>query len=410
MNLRRFAACIIVLLPAVADAAPAAYTFTNITDSTMRPSSGSFSLARAVIDGNTVAVKLPSEVFKYDLQTSVLTTIAKVGDPAPIGVFPSGFATFGQLDVSNGAVTFAGSYTTSPINFAVFAGSGGSLTTIAKEGDVTPLGTITSIPTPSPTTPFPAISGGAVAFSARTSANFIRALYRHDAGGVTVIAKDGDAVGSITIDLPLSAPAVALQGDRVAFLANYNGLNDVIVVSDGGPLTAVAKSTDLDSSGAELGSFRNVALSGNFVAFDSVVGVSSAIYVGNGGPLTTIAKTADASPAGTFISVTLGGFANNGSDVLFQASLSSSGSGLFLNSSGVNSLVLKTGDMLFGLRVIDLSRSAKSLDPGGSGKIVFRYTLANGVSGIALATPVPEPAALTLAIAPLAIAIRRRAR
>jgi hypothetical protein len=62
--------------------------------------------------------------------------------------------------------------------------------------------------------------------------------------------------------------------------------------------------------------------------------------------------------------------------------------------------VIASGDALFGSTVFalvmsnDLSLTSHSLNDAG--QIAFRYVLANGRSGIALATPIPEPSAAAL--------------
>jgi hypothetical protein len=69
---------------------------------------------------------------------------------------------------------------------------------------------------------------------------------------------------------------------------------------------------------------------------------------------------------------------------------------------------VKTDDQLFGQTLQSLFSIA--FDPSGSGRIAFGYRLANGVNGIAMATPVPEPAAgvmVALAAALAAARVRR---
>jgi hypothetical protein len=96
--------------------------------------------------------------------------------------------------------------------------------------------------------------------------------------------------------------------------------------------------------------------------------------------------------------------------VLFRGrfGLTTSTQGIFISSDGLTSPVLRTGDLLFGQVVIGVFVNPHSLDPAGNGNIAFTYQLANGVTGVALATPVPEPSALALAATALALIIRRR--
>jgi len=67
---------------------------------------------------------------------------------------------------------------------------------------------------------------------------------------------------------------------------------------------------------------------------------------------------------------------------------------LFLSADGVIDEVIQTGDPLGGSVVTRLSIWRQALND--SGQVAFEATLENGVAGIYVATPVPEPSALSI--------------
>jgi hypothetical protein len=65
--------------------------------------------------------------------------------------------------------------------------------------------------------------------------------------------------------------------------------------------------------------------------------------------------------------------------------------GIFIGSGGPLTTVVKSGDSLFGSTVQSLVLGGSALDAGGNGNLAFQYALANGRSGVAIATAVvPE--------------------
>jgi hypothetical protein len=106
--------------------------------------------------------------------------------------------------------------------------------------------------------------------------------------------------------------------------------------------------------------------------------------VGDGGLPTTIALDGDVAPVGTFSLVS--NVANSSDIVAFTASF----------GGGILTPMLKTGDSLFGSTVTGALTQGQAFDQDGSGRIVFSYHLADGRSGIAMGTPVPEPCTLIL--------------
>jgi hypothetical protein len=71
--------------------------------------------------------------------------------------------------------------------------------------------------------------------------------------------------------------------------------------------------------------------------------------------------------------------------------------------------VISAGDPLFGSTVSFVNVGVHGLNDAG--QIGFRYTLADGRQGIAVANPVPEPgSAALLALGALGFVLRRRVR
>jgi len=149
-------------------------------------------------------------------------------------------------------------------------------------------------------------------------------------------------------------------------------------------------STDINSSGAVAFGF-----------FRDGVGIATADSEG----VNIIADT-----AGGFSSISLAPAINDNGDVAFSASIEGGPSGLFVGGDPVNNLVIANGDPLFGSTISDLGFAFFRHGFNNRGQIAFQYGLANGQSGIAVATPVPEPsmAIPAFACSLFALAGRRR--
>ena len=117
------------------------------------------------------------------------------------------------------------------------------------------------------------------------------------------------------------------------------------------------------------------------------------IYSGNGGALTTIADLSGPfSYLGDFNS--LQPSINVSGMVAFTAGLDAGGGGLFIGDGTATNEVIGTGDSLFGSTLTGLSISPTGFNDAG--QVAFHFQLANGTTGIAIATPVPEPSSSLL--------------
>jgi hypothetical protein len=106
--------------------------------------------------------------------------------------------------------------------------------------------------------------------------------------------------------------------------------------------------------------------------------------------------------------VTYGMDINNSGLVAFSATLNGV-RGIYTEVGPQIARIIGVGDNLFGSTVTQIGFGKDGLNE--LGQVGFFYQLANGRTGIALATPVPEPASILLAaIAILAISVVHCAR
>jgi len=359
-------------LPAMA----ANYTFTNIADSTGEWRQ--FDIP-SINSGGTVAFSAriatpgpPDGMFTGT--GGPLTTIAD--DSGPLGAIGHS----GSLSSINpgGTVAFravrdgdAGEWTG-----GIFTGSGGPITTVAhvsgQFSSFRGLGFLPAINT-----------GGTVAFHATL-----------DAGGEGIFTGSGGPTSTIADSSgPFSTfvnfPSIN-TGGTVAFFARLDAGGNGIFIGSGGPTTTIA-----DTSGPFSGFGGTPSINtGGTVAFDAFLDTGArGIFTGSGGPITTIAD--NSGPFSTFIRPWI----NNAGTVVFYADLAPSGHGIFTGDGGSTSKVIRTGDPLFGSTVAEVIIGGPSLNDNGD--VAFRYFLANGVDGIAIARIIPEPASLALLLAGL---------
>jgi hypothetical protein len=397
------AACGAALLAAglVSPAAAVPYAFTNIIDSMIDPTiHGGEGVA---LDGSTIAIHTGAAIFT--MNGGVRTNIAHIGASTPVGTIEY-FDMFGEVSLSEGNVAFSARLTN--IQTVAFRHSGGSLTAIAKDGDTTAEGTIRAIPSMG----WSAISGNRVVFTASVSQPGLgpsSGIYVGAGSDLTNVVTDYDSAPSGTFR-PFVIGKPAISGDRVAFRGTWDFDGEGLFTSQGGVRTTIAKVGDMTAAGV----IRRVGspdISGDTVAFNaSLIGGGDAIFTGNGGTLTTIVKPGDPGPFGPFFGGTPGGVARNGQQVSFLARWTGDGQGAFVSNRGVISTVIKGGDSLFGQQLVYVLGRVV-LDSSGSGRVAFGYVLANGVRGIALATPVPESgSAVMIACSCSLLAATRRTR
>lgn len=284
----------------------------------------------------------------------------------------------------------------------VFSGNGGGLTTIADTNTAPPspgIGTLSGF------SQLPGINNsGVVGFSAQSAASgggTVKFVLSGNGGAFTQIANSSGSATFFSGGNYVSINA----GGTVAFRGTTPDGIDFhrVWAGNGGPLTTIMSPVGSPfANGFGLGT-TPINGSGN-VAFHAILDAGGeGIFRGNGGAPVTIADT-----SGPYASFFADPSLNALDVVVFQAFLDAGGYGIFTGPNPATSTVIRLGDSLFGSTVTALNIGGYALNDGG--QIAFYYNLADGRNGIALATPVPEPASLALmsvAVGSL-FALRRR--
>lgn len=240
-----------------------------------------------------------------------------------------------------------------------------------------------------------------------------------------VFAGDGELVLTIADGSGMFAgfnPGTAINDSgRVAFRAGKDMGGSGLFTKLGSEVTTIADvSGFLDSiNGFSMNNAGTVAFRGAYFG-------GAGMYVGSGSGLATIADT-----SGPFSSIPGTPDINDRGEILFSASLDAGGSGVYLSSGGVNTplvsssgpfstfadrpcinargdvafhatldaggsgiftgddpalhAVVRVGDPMFGSTISSIH--ATRFDFNNGGQIAFAYSLTNGTSGIAVATP-----------------------
>ncbi|MBI5395182.1 MAG: PEP-CTERM sorting domain-containing protein [Verrucomicrobia bacterium] len=365
--------------------AQALFIISNITDSSS-PTFSSFT-APSLNSVGAVAFQASldaggSGIFRGT--TGGTTTIASTSG----GSF-SGFSTYAPAINTAGTVAFQASLTDG--DTGVFTGSGGATTTIAHNysSSFWTFGQAPSIN-----------SAGIVAFQAS-----------QDAGWTGVFTGDG-VNPTTTIATSFSpvfmsfggAPSIN-AGGAVAFFANRDAGGVGIYTGDGGATTTIVTAEAGSSPYTDLSFQPSLNDSGTAAVRANLYGGGTGIVTGDGVTTTEVALSTGPDFAGLSEPASI----NASGTVLFAGGLDAGGFGLFTGSDPVADLVIHSGDVLFGSTLDGLQLSTRSLND--SGQIAFQYTLLDGRTGIALATPVlaPEPGSAALvALGTLALGLRRR--
>ncbi len=324
------------------------------------------------------------------------TLIANSGDPT--------FSAFGGAPSINTAGTVAFLATRDAGaggGTGIFTSAGGVTTSIALSTD--PL--FSGFDTPSINT------AGTVAFFATR--------YAGAGGGSGIFTSTGGATTSIALS---TDPTFSSFGQTVsintagtvAFSATLDvgaGGGDGVFTGAGGATTTIALSTGPTFS--SFGTHPSINTAGT-VAFeagrDPGAGGGTGIFTGAGGATTVIALAPDRAISTPTIFDAFGNSAwiNTAGQVAFQAVLDAGAEGIYLGDGGAGTRVIGTGDTLNGSTVTALSFARGGMNDAG--QLAFGYVLADGSSGLAVASPVPEPtsAALLLGSGLLLLARRRR--
>jgi PEP-CTERM motif len=400
--------------------AHAQYVFTNIADTnTAAPAGGVFGgVSEASLSGSTVAFRgvyvsgdsgIPG-IFTGSggPVTTIVTKEAGLGNAPGGGDFDSVFA----HRISGSTVGFFGYYN-GFFNNSLFtsSSSGGALTTVVSSGpgtsDAPGGGAFDSVSGPY-------LSGSTVGFFGTYNDFTSNGIFTSSSSGgalITVVSTDAGSNAAPGGGTFFNFHNLDVSGSTVAFIGGYSGGAGTrgVFTSSGGALTTIATegagaSAQVPGGGTFkfLGGKSEISLSGSTVAFLSnyIGGTgSTGIFTGSGGAITTIVTDADAVPGGgtwtDFQTLSI-----SGSTVAFKGFYSggTGSNGIFLSSGGSLTKLIGNGDTLFGSTVDSLSFESTGLD---GTNVAFSYELADGRSGIALATlasssSAPEPGTLAL--------------
>ena len=355
----------------------AQYTFTNIFDTSRRdPHQGDFPTFNfpVINSGGTVA-------FYGTLEGGRPGIFAGNGGPlVTIADSRNGLESFSPPAISgSGTVAFAASK--SDGESAIFTGSGGPLTTVVDNSG-----------------PFAAF--GSLSFNSNGTIVFLGA---QDTGPLGVFTAAG---GSIT-------PVVDVAGEFRAFGAprlNNNGWVAVRVIEDdfdsgialirpggleklvtnGASVTGFAGEPDLNNHGTV--AYRAGLVGGGAGVFTIAPGGEPVMVADTSGPYLNFREDLAISDDGT---------------VAFLAGLDVGGFGIFTGDDPAADRIIATGDPLFGSTVAQLVFVSNGMNDNGD--LAFRYGLANGTQGIAVAKLVPEPGSVMLLVfGGVAMLVRRR--
>lgn len=224
-------------------------------------------------------------------------------------------------------------------------------------------------------------------------------------GGQMIFAGDGNSNVTIanTADpaSPFGGPSInplavaSINGSgSVAFRANLKMGGQGIYLSDGTTITTIA-----DSSGQFTGFDSRFTVNDNGVAGfrASLDSGGSGIFTSDG---TTTTLIADTNTPGSFIGLNDPVMINNAGTVAFEArtdirvinGANVPFQGIYTGPDPIDDKVIARGDSLFGSTVTGVTFS-RGLN--NNGQIAFEYFLENGITGIAVASPVssviPEP-------------------
>jgi hypothetical protein len=394
----------VLLLAAKAPAATAAsYRFTNIADTSQAAPVGRFSYfpTVAAIQKSMVAFRgffsnhSRDGVFTGD--GGPLSTIVQAYDPAPAGVFHG----VGEPVLGDGFLAFSGFYGDYDTH-GIHKIENGRLHTIAQSGDGAPVGVFNRFE-------HLQASGDRLAFRGSYNDENEGGIFVSENGALQPVIREGDAapVGVFRriYDFDIMGSTIAFRGAYSdGFWHNvglYRKTGDAVklVIEHGDPSPAGPVVTVLD-----------FAVSGESTVFVGLLGdyqSHALVLAGPDGVLTKIAATGDPAPGGAF--GRFGGVAIQGTTVIFSAAYDDERTlGIFSFKGGRIEPILRTGDLLFGRPIVDLTFDTAGLDEGGSGNIAFGYLTDR--YGIALALAVPEPPWISGVTAIAALSVMRLRR
>ena len=364
-------ACLIAcgLIVATATNAKAEYTFTLVADSA-GPFRNFYFPSPSLNAGGTVAFAANLDDGRLGIFTGnggVVTTIA-------LGALPNG--SFGYPSINQAGTVAFFATEGNGVGERIVSGSGGPLTTVADASGQ--------------------FRGFASGYSVSINTTGTVAFWAsQDTGPAGIFINSGGTVTSGFLNsAPLFAEFNASINDNGTVAFRTSNGTGILTVADG-LITTITDSSGPFNYFGRAPSLNNAGRVAFVAGINGIDGGVFGIYTGNGEPLTTIADL-----SGQFSY--LGDFnfnqppINAAGNVAFVAGLDAGGGGIFIGDGTTTSQILDARAPFFGSTLTGVGISPTSLND--SGQVAFYYELANGTTGIAIATPVPEPSSVGLLV------------
>jgi hypothetical protein len=394
----------------------AQYTYRNVADNTMMiPGGGTpfafFPNARANASINNAGVVAFQATSLYRNDGITTTTIVQSGSAAPGGgTFVSlrnpviGEGGHIAFTAQNSAGPTYGYYRVDPVSNAVRK--------IAATGDPAPGGGTYQTMDLGGFTPSINASGTVAYWGETIVGGFIAShIYVSDGTTASLIASKNDPLPGGGVVNKHDEPDINATGQIAYYATTTGGPARGVYLYDNltGTTTRIAATGDAAPGGGNFNLLGTVSLNdAGDVAFHSSLlnGSTAGLYVSSGGSIDRIAAIGDPLLAGGPLArIWIWQTINNNGLVAFATYTGTSGvdfqlHGIYTGNGAATNKVIALGDILFGSLVTNIGLNKHSLND--LGQTVFNYTLADGRSGIAVASPqpissaAPEPASLSL--------------
>jgi hypothetical protein len=195
----------------------------------------------------------------------------------------------------------------------------------------------------------------------------------HPDGTVATVAMRKSSVS------PFGSGAIDRRG-AVTFRAYLKDGSYAIVTNDRGRITTVvqAQQPGLDNFGPVVVNNRG-AVAFSATERDAAGGEVNGVYIVSEGQVSRVAEV------GSIIRLPLS--INDSASIAFLAGINGSPLGIFTGADPENEKVIAVGDLLFGSIATAVTMGYAALNE--SGQVAFHYSLEDGRTGIAVATPIP---------------------
>lgn len=369
MKTRRLLSIFTLLAAGLGHGSAATYSFINLVDNT-----GDFALfhhCAAINQSGVVAFRADrdscvSGIYRTD-GTNVTTIVDDSTNTFSFRPFPFSLESRPAIDDDGTVAFFIYYFDGELIHPSVWTGQGGAPTFIAKQYSN------------------PDIRNGAVSFDGSPPPwpTSDIAVFRAPASGgpPQIVVRTGDQFSV------LGGTAINAAG-QIAFEAGLtNGPEGIFVAGTTGITTIVT--TEVGSPLASVGSIPKISDSGVVVFFAQDTNGNYGVFYGSGGALIGPMTLPGGDPIGdlgTFPSI------NTAGTVLCYGRLPDNRHAILAGTGTRVEVVIAEGDPLFGSTVSFLDEPG-SHSLNNAGQIVFGYELENGVSGLAIATPITTPPA-----------------